>query len=46
MKEQCKSPHRHRVVGEMQNERSSSLRALSIEPPPKEKGTEPLYRVV
>ena len=46
MKERCKRPHRHRVVNEMQNGRLSPLRGLSVEPPPKEKGTEPLYRVV
>ncbi len=46
MNEYCKDPHRQGAVDEAGDRRLLPLPGLTIEPPPKEIGPEPLYRVV
>jgi len=46
MKKRHLNPHPQGAVDEAQGKRLSPLSRLTIEPPPKETGPEPLYRVV
>ncbi len=46
MKEHCKDPHRQRAVDRPHDKRVPLSSGLAIEPPLKETGPEPLYRVV
>jgi len=46
MKEHSKGPRHRRVAGQPEDTKLSLPQGLIIEPPPKETGPEPLYRVV